>query len=159
MTFWSSQKRALIDRAHKIIVIPSSSIKHTRYDYDLQSSCFVAKSGWSICIYKIGTYITIRTAILILKRFCAISAIPRFVKNFKKAEGRRQRAEGIPITKVRGFNKDVVFLALRVSKYIFSLFFINKFRGFKPSGIGQIKNLSSLLPSALCPLPFFGKTP
>ncbi|MBR8833322.1 MAG: DUF433 domain-containing protein [Stigonema ocellatum SAG 48.90 = DSM 106950] len=78
-------------------------------------------------------------------------------KNLKKAEGRGQKAEGIPINKFRGFTKDVVFLALRVSKYIFSLFFINEFRGFKPCGRGQIKNFSSLLPSAFCPLPFFGE--
>ncbi|TBR56637.1 hypothetical protein B4U84_28770 [Westiellopsis prolifica IICB1] len=38
----------------------------------------------------------------------------------KKAEVRRQRAEGIPINKFKGFSKDVVFLALCVSKYIFS---------------------------------------
>jgi hypothetical protein len=41
---------------------------------------------------------------------------------FKKAEGRRQRAEGIPINKFRGFNLDAVFLALRVSKYILFCF-------------------------------------
>jgi hypothetical protein len=66
----------------------------------------------------------------------------------QKAGGRRQK--GNPINKFRGFNRDVVFLALRVSKYIFFLFFINKFRGFKP--FWQRAKLY-FLPSALCPLP------
>jgi len=41
---------------------------------------------------------------------------------FKKAGGRRQEAGGIPINKFRGFNTDAVFLALRVSKYMFLCF-------------------------------------
>jgi len=36
--------------------------------------------------------------------------------------GRRQGAGGIPINKFRGFNKDAVFLVLRVSKYMFFCF-------------------------------------
>ncbi len=48
----------------------------------------------------------------------------------KKAEVRRQKAEGIPI---------------------------NKFRGFKPCGIGQTINLLSFSIAAICPLPFFGE--
>ncbi len=40
----------------------------------------------------------------------------------KKAGGRRQEAGGIPINKFRGFNQDAVFLALRVSKYMFLCF-------------------------------------
>jgi len=44
----------------------------------------------------------------------------------KEAGGRRQEAEGIPINKFRGFNKDAVFLALRVSKYMFDRFYIKE---------------------------------
>jgi hypothetical protein len=70
----------------------------------------------------------------------------------QKAEGRRQEAEGIPINKFRGFNKDVFFLALRVSEKIFLFFFINKFRGFKPFWQRAKIVFSSfcLLPPALC---------
>jgi len=45
----------------------------------------------------------------------------RYLK-IKKAGGRRQEAGGIPINKFRGFNKDAVFLALRVSQYMFLCF-------------------------------------
>ncbi len=41
---------------------------------------------------------------------------------FKKGGGRRQEAGGIPINKFRGFNQDAVFLALRVSQYMFFCF-------------------------------------
>jgi len=44
----------------------------------------------------------------------------------QEAGGRRQEAEGIPINKFRGFNKDAVFLALRVSKYMFDRFYIKE---------------------------------
>jgi len=40
----------------------------------------------------------------------------------REAGGRRQEAGGIPISKFRGFNQDAVFLALRVSKYMFLCF-------------------------------------
>jgi hypothetical protein len=50
-------------------------------------------------------------------------------------------------------DKDAVFPALRVSKYMFFSVFIAKARGFRPSGIGQ----TFLFPSAICPLPFFGE--
>jgi hypothetical protein len=70
-----------------------------------------------------------------------------------------RRQKGNPINKFRGFNRDVVFLALRVAlraasltKYIFFLFFINKFRGFKPFWQREKIIFSSFcpLPSALC---------
>ena len=42
---------------------------------------------------------------------------------FKKAEVRRQKAEGIPINKFRGFSIDAVFLVLRRSEiHIFFVF-------------------------------------
>ncbi len=38
-----------------------------------------------------------------------------------------------------------------------SLFFINKFRGFKPAIAEGKKYIFFLLPPASCPLPFFGE--
>jgi len=70
------------------------------------------------------------------------------LKTIKKAEVRRQKAEGVPTNEFGGFNK----VATRL------FFSINKFRGFKPYGREQrtyfcIKAyLLSFcpLPSALC---------
>jgi len=61
------------------------------------------------------------------------------------------------MNKFRRFSKDAVFLALCVSKYIFSLFFITKVRGATSSGIGHILKSLPFSIAAFCPLPFFGK--
>jgi hypothetical protein len=65
--------------------------------------------------------------------------------------------KGNPINKFRGFNRDTVFLlprgdakrdALCVSKYIFFLFFINKFSCSKPC-----RQRAKIIFSSFCPLP------
>ena len=66
----------------------------------------------------------------------------------QKYVGRGQK--GIPINKLRGFDKDTFFLALaRREKNPFT-FFINKFRGLRP--FWQRAKII-FLPPASCPLP------
>ena len=81
----------------------------------------------------------------------------RGVEALKKAEGRRQKAEGNPIDKSRGFNNDALYLvASHLGRNLF-WFSMNKFT-LLISLCRKASFSSSLLPSAFC-LPTESVTP